>query len=61
MDDESEAYLIKAKRQKPHPVTKFRCHKCEEPGHFAKDCTTDQGRESADGYVAQSVRRGSPF
>lgn len=58
--EESEAYVVKSKRPKTHSVTKFRCHKCGEPGHFAKDCTMDQGRDrSADGLMA--TRRGSPM
>lgn len=57
--DNGEALCVNAKRSKTtHGVTKFRCHKCGVPGHFAKECSknyTQNGtaEEMADNFVAR--------
>lgn len=68
-NDVGDALFTKSKRPKVNGVTKFRCHKCGEPGHFAKDCrvktngdqAVDRAEKSSDCFVARNTRRGSPF
>lgn len=54
--ESKEAFYAKARQQR---VTKFRCHKCGEVGHFAKDCRKGNINRSAEpgGYNGNHVGR----
>lgn len=61
--DVGDALFASQKRPRTHGMTKFRCHRCGEFGHFARECKMEyfQGRGAAaekvsETYVAQSTR-----
>lgn len=65
--DNGDALYVKSNSSKPpNATTRFRCHRCGEVGHFAKECSKDITRDcasdkGAETFVARRIVRGEPF